>query len=564
MTNQISAKEYPLLKVFCSDFEYHIPSYQRPYSWEERHTETLIDNLYDFYSNNRDKNYFLGSIVLIKKDERKPESDVIDGQQRLTTLSIILACIASKLNGKSRQDCEGYLMEPGNTIAKLAEKPRLFLRKKDQSFFKQFIQEIQINRLLARDPETYPNEAQKHIHMNCKIIMERLEEYFSNDSAQILSFCQFLMSQCYLVVVTTADEESAWRIFSVMNTTGLDLSPTDIIKSEIIQKLPDADEETYTDKWEDMEIKVSRQGFAELFSHLRMIEIKEKAKSSLLDEFRKHILPGILSNPANFIDNTLEKYVDAFYSLKHNCVNLTNNSDEINNCLRWLNRIDNSDWLPCAIKFLADKQSDSDYVLWFIRNLERLASYLFITSKDINKRIIRYAQILTEMENYPNHDNNNHLKSIELSQEEKKEFISTLDGEIYKMTSQRRNYVILRLDSFVSTGGAIYDQKVLTIEHVLPQTVYGTAWENLWPNENDRATWLNRIANLVPLTRKKNSQAQNYDFDTKKNTYFVGPGGTSSYALTTQVLQETNWTKQIVEARQQNLINIFTTKWELS
>lgn len=564
MANHISAKEYSLLKVFCSDFEYHIPSYQRPYSWEERHTETLIDNLYDFYSNCNNRNYFLGSIVLIKKDERKPESDVIDGQQRLTTLSILLACIASKLAGKPRQDCEGYLMEPGNTIAKLAEKPRLILRKKDQSFFKQYIQEVQIDQLLGQDPETYPNEAQKHIHANCKVVLERLETYFANEPAKILDFCQFLMSQCYLVVVTTTDEESAWRIFSVMNTTGLDLTPTDIIKSEIIQKLPDADEEAYTDKWEEMEIKVSRQGFTELFSHIRMIQVKEKAKASLLDEFRKHILPGILSNPTDFIDNILKKYVDAFYSLKNNCVKLTNHSDEINDYLHWLNRVDNSDWFPCAIKFLAEKQGDSDYVLWFIKNLERLSSYLVITSKDVNKRIMRYATILTEMEVRPNHDKNNPLKSLELSLEEKQDFLKTLDGEIYKMTSQRRNYVILRLDSFVSTGGATYDPKVLTIEHVLPQTVKGTAWEALWPIEADRTTWLNRIANLVPLTRKKNSQAQNYDFDTKKNTYFAGSGGTSSYALTTQVLNETDWTIRIVEARQAQLLDTFKTKWELN
>lgn len=84
------------------------------------------------------------------------------------------------------------------------------------------------------------------------------------------------------------------------------------------------------------------------------------------------------------------------------------------------------------------------------------------------------------------------------------------------MTAQRRNYIIQRLDSFMSDGGASYNQKLFTIEHVLPQhpPVHGS-WLELWPDEQERKYWLNRIANLVPLTRQRNSAAQNYGFATK-------------------------------------------------
>ena len=90
MSDKISAKEYSLSKIFSADFEYHIPKYQRPYSWTEDEAAILFDDLYDFYELDNDDNYFLGSIVLIKSDN-KPYSEVIDGQQRLTTLSIFLA-----------------------------------------------------------------------------------------------------------------------------------------------------------------------------------------------------------------------------------------------------------------------------------------------------------------------------------------------------------------------------------------------------------------------------------------------------------------------------------------
>ena len=76
--------------------------------------------------------------------------------------------------------------------------------------------------------------------------------------------------------------------------------------------------------------------------------------------------------------------------------------------------------------------------------------------------------------------------------------------------------------------------------------------------------WLNRIANLVPLTRQRNSAAQNYGFTTKKEKYFQSKGGTSSYVLTTQVINEPKWTPDVVKKRQETLNEVFAEKWELS
>ena len=75
--------------------------------------------------------------------------------------------------------------------------------------------------------------------------------------------------------------------------------------------------------------------------------------------------------------------------------------------------------------------------------------------------------------------------------------------------------------------------------------------------------WLNRIANLVPLTRQRNSSAQNFNFTRKKKEYFQSKNGTSSYLLTTQVLSVDQWTPKIVEKRQRELLNQFIDKWDL-
>ena len=99
---------------------------------------------------------------------------------------------------------------------------------------------------------------------------------------------------------------------------------------------------------------------------------------------------------------------------------------------------------------------------------------------------------------------------------------------------------------------------------MLPQTVHdGSEWSVIWPDVEQRNAWLNKIANLVPLTRYKNSEAQNFDFDKKKAKYFTGRKGTSSYALTTQVLNEAKWTPEVVEQRQKDLMAVFVKGWGL-
>jgi uncharacterized protein with ParB-like and HNH nuclease domain len=100
--------EYPLSKIFSSDFDYVIPSYQRPYAWTVDEASELFDDLYDFYQREEEETYFLGSIVLIKEED-KNYAEVIDGQQRLTTLTILLASIASMLTGDLRTDFENYI-----------------------------------------------------------------------------------------------------------------------------------------------------------------------------------------------------------------------------------------------------------------------------------------------------------------------------------------------------------------------------------------------------------------------------------------------------------------------
>jgi len=119
-------------------------------------------------------------------------------------------------------------------------------------------------------------------------------------------------------------------------------------------------------------------------------------------------------------------------------------------------------------RFFAERPHDTEYILWFVKKLERLASYLHVTAQDVNHRMDRYKWLLVEMDNNQKHSLEHPLTSIELTTDEKNTFKEALNGEIYTMPSRRRNYIIQRLDSFVSDGGekVKYDAKLFTIEHV--------------------------------------------------------------------------------------------------
>lgn len=561
MSNKITGKEYPLSKIFSADFEYHIPGYQRPYAWTEEETGILFDDLYEFFQTEAVDNYFLGSIVLIK-DENKPYADVIDGQQRLTTLSILFSVMANSFHTEAyRNNCKKYLQEEGNILEGIAAQPRIFLRDWDQDFFSKYIQDIQLDALVQIDPVTLDTEAKRHIQKNCTVLREKFSEVF-NDENDLLKFTQFILTRCFLVVVSTPNQESAFRVFSVMNSRGLDLLPTDIIKSMTIGKMPKDEEQKYTEKWEELENLTGRDGFNEVFTHTRTIFAKERPKKNLLDEFKEYVIKQ--TSPKSLVDEYLIPYTEAYVCLKNCDFSSTQNAEEINELLLWLNKTNNHDWMPPAIKFLTDHKNDSVYILWFIRKLERLASYLLVTAKDVNQRMERYKWILVEMESRPDNNLTAPLENIELTDWEKQQFIDALNGEIYSMTAKRRNYIIQRLDSFLSDGGATYNTKLFTIEHVLPQHPSADSeWMKLWPDTQTQRFWLNKIANQVPLTRQRNSAAQNYDFNTKKIKYFQSKNGTSSYTLTTQVINIAAWTPEVVEARQKDLEEIFISKWDL-
>ena len=553
----IQASEKPLLDIFCDKYLFRIPSYQRPYAWTTDQTSELLDDITTACGDSADvinaSPYFLGSIVLIK-DTQQPDADVVDGQQRLTTLTILLSVLRDLSDQAFSDDVDEYVCIRGRVSKGTKDLFLLTLRQRDAQFFRDTIQTKGKTKHL---PEL---EAQKdtraRIIENAQFLRSKLEAW-SQEKRERLTM--YLTQRCYLVVVAASDQESAFRIFSVLNSRGLDLSPADILKAEIIGALSAEKQDAYTQRWEDMEDRLGRGRFAELFGHIRMIHRKQKMQGTLIAEFREFV--PTRGDPAKFIDTELSPYAEAYEEINDRTFESFRHADEINRQLTHLSRLDNFDWQPPAIEVIARRRNEPDFILRFLSDLERLAYGLFLMRSAPSDRIRRYGKLLGEIQ--AGDDLFGEFSQLQLSDSEKKSVRKSLDGDIYTVTRIRLP-LLLRLDELLSGGSAVYNSPIVSVEHVLPQNPsVGSQWITDFPTENERDEWVHRLANLVLLTRRKNSQASNYDFVEKKSKYFTSKAGISNFALTSKVLSENAWTRDVLKDRQKELIGAIEKLWRL-
>jgi Protein of unknown function DUF262/Protein of unknown function (DUF1524) len=560
MPFRLEAHEQPLHKIFSSNFDFAIPLYQRPYAWTVEEAGTLLTDLLDSMGSDgtsvdETNPYFLGSIVLVKTDT--PPSDVVDGQQRLTTLTILLSVLRPLVSADEAEDLTSLLYAKANSILGTPNHYRLTLRQQDAEFFQTYIQRPDgIAKLKGLKATTFP-DSQQNLRDNALLFLEALDKLSGTQRTRL---AQFVALRCYLVVVATPDFGSAYKIFTVLNSRGLDLSPSDILKAKVIGGIPSADQKSFSQKWEDLEDGLGRTSFQELFSHIRMIYRKVKLAETLVEEYEKYILPKM--KPAAFIDDVLLPVGDAYQAVKTASYQSARQADDVNQLLRWLNRIDNVDWVPPAVAYFSQMHNDPDMLVRFLRDLERLATGQMLLRSNVNERINRYAKLLSAVAQGDNLYADD--SPLQLTVTEKKDILATLDGNLY-LEKKTRQLVLLRLDFELARGQAIYNYPTITVEHVLPQTPEPTStWVKWFPTEQLRETWTHRIGNLVLLSRPKNSQAQNFDFDVKKQKYFTTAKGVSNFALTTQVLTETEWTPNVVEKRQREALSYLKEAWRLS
>ncbi len=273
---KIQAAERPIGDIFSDEYRFTIPRYQRPYAWTTEQAGEMFDDLLAASTSKPSLDdvdpYFLGSVVLVKAED-SPSAEVVDGQQRLTTLTILLSALREHVSTAFAVSLDARMFQKGDPIRKTIDQARLTLRERDQSFFTRNVQErVGIATIRSIATDLLP-DSQRNLVQNSTMFLDRLAAL---DRELCERLVRFVDRQTYLVVVSTQDFESAYRIFTVLNERGLDLTHTDILKSEIIGQLPELDQDLYTKKWESEEEELGRGDFADLFSHIRMVFAKNQ------------------------------------------------------------------------------------------------------------------------------------------------------------------------------------------------------------------------------------------------------------------------------------------------
>lgn len=559
--SKIHGKEQRIGEVFSSLYAFSIPAYQRPYRWETTQAGELFDDILTASREAKGPNsdpYFLGSVVLIK-DESAPEADVIDGQQRLTTLSLLLAVLLRALPSEVTEGMKSLIYEKGNPIMGTKDRYRLQLRDREHPFYEQHVlKAADFTGIEGLDPVQL-SDPKKRLRENLLLLRGKVTALSAGERQR---FATYLIQNTFLIVVYTPSLESAFRIFSVLNDRGLDLSAADILKADVIGMIGEADRDDYTKKWEDAEENLGTDTFTELFSHIRFIHARRKQKTSVLNEVREFVNPK--SRPKEFIDDELMPYADALEQIRTRSYTSTTLAEDVNRLLGYLTRLEESDWTAPALLYHARHAGDSSKLKQFYKDLERLASIMWILGYDVNQRIERYGKLLDAIA--VGGDLFAAGSPLQLDDAEKSEAVTVLDGEIYTMSRKsKRTMILLRLDELLSSGEARYDFPLITIEHVLPQTPEaGSDWMTLWPDVAMQERDVHRLGNLVLLNRKQNSSAKNYAFEKKKRSYFASKDGTSPFAITTQVLGEATWSPNVFARRQKDLLQKLKDAWRLS
>ncbi|NRH43007.1 DUF4357 domain-containing protein [Pseudomonas sp. MS15a(2019)] len=561
MSHTLSAKEQALSKVFSDDYVFTIPGYQRPYAWGEEQAQELLDDLLGALRDAPEKladsmPYFLGSVVLIKRDA-VPDATVVDGQQRLTTLTLLLSAIRATVKDSSVQaGITKRIYETGDVVAAVEPRYRLSLRERDREFFRKYVQhENGLGQLVEVNATLH--DAPNRMRSNARLFLRELSALAE---VELVRLVQFIVTRCFLVVVSTPDLDSAYRIFGVLNSRGLDLSATDILKAEIIGSLPEALRDAYTKRWEDVEESLGRSSFSELFSHIRMVYRKAKPQGTLLKEFRTHVT--LAAQPKLFMEQVLLPMAEAYEAITDAEYSSPKLAGEVNNHLRWLNRLEFKDWVPPALSFYIRHHNDPKAMMAFFKDLERLAYSMLVRKAGVNARIERFSKLIEAVEK--GDDLALQQSPLQLRPAEQNETYNALNGPLYETHSSKAlGVLLLRLDALLSDGSASYQHDIVSVEHVLPrQPASGSKWKEWVPELEQHQHWVHRLGNLALLSRRKNSSASNYEFPKKKTAYFT-KGGVSSFALTTQVLQHDCWTADVIKGRQASLLSKLEQVWRL-
>lgn len=581
----ISASEVPLGRVFTSDYRLSIPSFQRAYSWRPGNVRQLLDDIRSA-SQTPQTPYFLGSIILVHDKGNKYE--VIDGQQRLVSLTIICAALRELEDdpGMSR-DLTSLIVDPGDRLRHIEAAPRLTLRERDAAFFASYVQEGNLESLFdLRDMDMETN-AQRNIHDNAQAAYDTFAAM--NDDERH-AFASYMVNKVTLVIVSTDDLQGAHRVFDVMNMRGMPLTVSDVFKAKAVSAIDETQRDLYAMRWDEImdplgDDPASCEGF---FRDLHLIVSRKVDCPRLIDQFLDDVLAPCIDDKSvpRFIDEVLAPYMRAWRVLERPTD--TNLPADVIAVLVALRDYPNDDWKPIAMWALVHSirnLGDGDAAIFrpSSAHAKPRGGAAGETAPDLHD-VDRLLQILRATERAWGVDCLNRATSIDRRRRaaitvrdlDKGMSPSTVPGLTIDQTSARRALIRLRGEmpndpslprllliraNEQSSGFAIARPRSLQAVRIMPEPTGKDKLEDGW-TQADLEYWSDRLGNMA-LSQTNNTKLGRVTSFGDRRDRMLTMSASKRFPLTRQLEDIVTCTPQTLAGRQQETVELIAQYWKI-
>ncbi len=276
MTDAPDIRSYSLLEFFARN--YKVPRYQRNYSWGEEQVTQLLKDLFEFNDSN-DPFYLLGDVIAANCQDKDFDFDLIDGQQRATTLVILFSVLYKNLKAGEASDDD--LQELFNALKKQGNL-RLKMSGEASEIVLSYINGANVSDLDKSTP------SRENVVSALEVIIKALKEQFEVDSFDgQLKFTNRLLSKVYLGRLTLASMDQATEFFERVNNRGVKLTSAELLKNRLLQNIVgDAEYEWAADRWDSAEkglMNKSKIGSLEyLLRQMRQADLGQKVQDKEL------------------------------------------------------------------------------------------------------------------------------------------------------------------------------------------------------------------------------------------------------------------------------------------
>lgn len=576
-TEKVKAKEYYTKDLLSNKFLFEIPDYQRAYSWTKENLKQLVEDIWESVELNKARGnkefdqyepYFLGSIVLCSKEYKDDGCgiyDVIDGQQRLTSIIMLIAAIRDLIdNEEYKKVLSDLIYQKPNVLMGIKESIRVKARGKEEEFFKKYIL-TNGGTELVKDLDMEELSEAKQNMVNA---IEVFRDSFFNENGELLEeklneFIVYLLQKVVLVVITTESFTSAFRLFNVINARGLPLTDSDLLKSENLRVMNPEIRKEYTDIWESHEQDLGKEKLDQIIGFMRTMKLKNKVEESVYEEFSKKIFrnePEYLG--VNFVNHLTA--VKALYDKYIIDGNLEGVSEEEKSYYKNLINIMREflpydDWMAAVIRF-AEKFNDDKLVLEFVKVLEKRLVIDWVNGNSFADRLNRVYGILEAIEEKDSLEEIKEAPVFLYDLERTTAYFENALNDIDFYSKGRMmipKYIFVRLDMEKRPNEVLdYSDKIM-IEHVLPRNAKEAYWKDNF-SADQRRNWANKFGNLVIITGAKNTRANNKPFAEKVEQYLSKK---SDFAITKEVLELSDWNMDSLKDRHESLVNRALELW---